>query len=419
MKIKMTDKKIQSLQPPKTGRLALTDALEPGLDLRVTQTDQRTWSIRCWTGPSDKRVQRRVTLGHPRERDGFPVLSLAAARQAARSIKQAAVEGKALVPGDGLKGAQTFGELAEQYITAIKDKRRPKTMGEVERVLRHKDLASWRDRPAAAISPDDARRLRDAIHERGAGVMATRYLRTVSAMGKWAVSEGKLSESPTRGVKPRATEKERERWLDNRELGAFWNACGRLGYPLGTMGQMLLLTATRLRESGEAEWREFNLGQRLWTIPGVRTKNKKPLAVHMSEPMMTLWREMDERRQRVEMLRSARYLFVASRGGRFVDYARMKAAIDVEMAAELGAPPAPWVLHDLRRSAATKLADLGVAPHVVEKILNHSKGATIGGPVGRIYNKHPYLEQRKDALELLGQHVTALAELKIVPLRRA
>src|SRR6516165_1406689 len=108
MRRKLSDKLIQSAQPPKSGRLVLTDTLEPGLDLRVTETDARSWSVRVWTGPDDKRVQRRVTLGHPRERDGQPVLSLAAARQAAREVKQAAAEGKALVPGDGIKGARTW-----------------------------------------------------------------------------------------------------------------------------------------------------------------------------------------------------------------------------------------------------------------------------------------------------------------------
>lgn len=125
---KLSDKLVQSVQSPKTGRLTLTDTLEAGLDLRVTETDARSWSVRVWTGPADKRVQRRITLGHPRERDGFPVLSLAAARQGARDIKQAAAEGRPLVPGDGLKGAMTWGALTENYLKSIEGKKRPSTV---------------------------------------------------------------------------------------------------------------------------------------------------------------------------------------------------------------------------------------------------------------------------------------------------
>jgi hypothetical protein len=65
------------------------------------------------------------------------------------------------------------------------------------------------------------------------------------------------------------------------------------------------------------------------------------------------------------------------------------------------------------------MAALDIAPHIVEKILNHSKGEGLGGPIARIYNQHQYLSQRKEALETLGKFVVGLAEPKVVPLRRA
>jgi integrase len=296
---------------------------------------------------------------------------LAQARQAARDVKQAAAEGRALVPGDGLKGAMTWGELSEKYITAIEAKRRPKTMSEIERILRHADLAAWRDRPAVSITSADMRALRDAVHERGP-VMATRYLRTVSALGTWAVDEALLPETPTMGVKPRAVEKERDRVLDDREIGIFWRACGRLGYPLGTIGQMLLLTATRLRETGHMEWREVDIDHRTWTIPAIRSKTRKEHVVHLSDPALAILRELHEQRERVEALRASPYVFTSS-GKRFVDFARLKDRIDAAMAEELGTAPEDFVLHDIRRSAATTLARLKVAPHIVEKILSHVK----------------------------------------------
>ena len=58
-----------------------------------------------------------------------------------------------------------------------------------------------------------------------------------------------------------------------------------------------------------------------------------------------------------------------------------------------------WVFHDLRRTTATKLAELGIPPHVTEKILNHA-GAETTGPVGKIYQRYNYLEERRAALEL-------------------
>jgi integrase len=322
MRRKLTDKLIQSLQPPKHGRLELADTLEPGLALRVTEDDRRSWAVRCWTGPKEKRVQRRVTLGHPRERDGQPVLTLAAARHVARDVKQCAAEGRALKPGDGLKGTQTWGELGEQYLKAIEGERRLETMRQITRILRHDDLATWHDRPAKAIGPDDVRAVRDRVHERGP-VMATRYLRVVSAMGKWAVSEGKIGTNPAAGILPRARERERDRTLDERETAAFLRGCYTLDYPYPQIGQMLLLTTARLREAAHAEWREIDFDGAIWTIPKERSKNGKPHMLHLSAPLLALLQELREQRERIEMLRDSPYVFTTN-GRKFALFPRSR-----------------------------------------------------------------------------------------------
>jgi hypothetical protein len=103
VRIKLTDRFVVNVKPPEHGRLEFTDTLECGLALRVTANDARSWDQRIWTGPAEARYQRRILLGHPRERDGQPVLSLAQAREASRSIKLAAAEGRPLVIGEGLK----------------------------------------------------------------------------------------------------------------------------------------------------------------------------------------------------------------------------------------------------------------------------------------------------------------------------
>jgi hypothetical protein len=65
MRKKLTDKFIASVQPPKKGRLEFNDLLEPGHVFCVTEHDHRSFSVRVWTGPKDKRRQRRVLLGYP------------------------------------------------------------------------------------------------------------------------------------------------------------------------------------------------------------------------------------------------------------------------------------------------------------------------------------------------------------------
>ena len=60
-----------------------------------------------------------------------------------------------------------------------------------------------------------------------------------------------------------------------------------------------------------------------------------------------------------------------------------------------------WVLHDLRRTVATGMAALGVAPHVADKILNHQSGAISG--IVAVYQRHEFMAERKAAIELWSE----------------
>jgi hypothetical protein len=62
-----------------------------------------------------------------------------------------------------------------------------------------------------------------------------------------------------------------------------------------------------------------------------------------------------------------------------------------------------WVIHDLRRTAVTGMASLGVPPHVADKVLNHQTGAISG--VAAVYQRHEFLVERKQALLAWGKHV--------------
>jgi integrase len=88
----------------------------------------------------------------------------------------------------------------------------------------------------------------------------------------------------------------------------------------------------------------------------------------------------------------------------FTNWSFGKAALDKRLAGKV----APWKLHDLRRTAATRLADLGVQPHVIECILNHHSGFRSG--VSGTYNRSPYLNEMRTALALWADHLKALIE---------
>jgi integrase len=105
--------------------------------------------------------------------------------------------------------------------------------------------------------------------------------------------------------------------------------------------------------------------------------------------------------------REGRDRVFGTRDGAFQGWSNAKTALDARMSATLGHPPEAWRLHDIRRTVATRLADLGVLPHVVEAVLNHISGHKAG--VAGIYNRASYATEKDAALTLWGDHVRMLA----------
>ena len=84
-----------------------------------------------------------------------------------------------------------------------------------------------------------------------------------------------------------------------------------------------------------------------------------------------------------------------------------KAELDARITAlNGGVPIAPFTWHDLRRSAASGMAALGVAPHVIESILNHRSGVISG--IARIYNRHDFRAEKAHALATWAAHLERL-----------
>jgi integrase len=95
-----------------------------------------------------------------------------------------------------------------------------------------------------------------------------------------------------------------------------------------------------------------------------------------------------------------------------------KRIADARKAAGNNTPFVPWVLHDVRRTVATGLADLGIQSHIVEALLNHQSGARRG--VAGIYNRSSYAGEKRQALDLWAAHIEGLIAgrpLNVVQLR--
>jgi integrase len=152
--------------------------------------------------------------------------------------------------------------------------------------------------------------------------------------------------------------------LSDEELGRVIAAAREGGGAYGGIVELLALTAQRREEVAQMTWDELDLEKQVWAIPGTRAKNGKPHTLHLSDAAARVIRSRP---------RTGLYVFGRSNkplGG----FSRAKEELDHR------AKISNWRLHDLRRTAVSGMARLGVAPHVADKILNHTAGTISGGP---------------------------------------
>ena len=210
----------------------------------------------------------------------------------------------------------------------------------------------------------------------------------------WAVANDLAPADPTAGVRKPAKEScARPRADRRRDQGVFWDGTEQLGRPFGLVFRLMLLTAQRESEVAGMRWSELDLDGRTWTIPGARAKNGKPHIVHLNGLAIEV---LDQ----VPRIVDQDLLFSGNGRTAVSGFSSAKARLDAAMGAT------DWVLHDLRRTATTGLARLGIAPHIADKVLNHTAG-TIRG-VAATYNRFEYLDERKAALEAWGRLVESL-----------
>jgi integrase len=234
-----------------------------------------------------------------------------------------------------------------------------------------------------------------AIARNSGTVTAGRARSAISSMFTWAMGEGLCESNPVVGTNKPADATPRDRVLDDSELAAIWAASGDNEY--GKVLKLLMLTAARRSEIAGMRWSEIDLDKGLWVLPKERTKNKRALVLPLSQMALDIIASVPERVGRDQ-------LFGDRAASGFTQWHLPRRALDKRLAGKVGA----WRPHDLRRTSATRMADLGVQPHVIESILNHYGGFRSG--VSGTYNRSPYEREMRAALALWADHVRTLIE---------
>jgi integrase len=375
----MPTKKLAALSIPTLAPGEWYDTVLPGLILRVGAR-RRTWSFRYHGGGS----YHRKPLGH------YPSMPLAEARVAARSMIERIDSGASpepSAPHPRSPDALTLGALLDRYeAMRIREGQKIRTLAKSMRLLRHQ-LRPYLGLPAAQFSKADLRNARNALVEAGTIATANRMLATIGPALRWASEEDLVPVNFTSAIR-RTPGTKRERVLAKQEIKAIWQACGTLDTTEVTKSyaklvRFLLLTAQRRDEA--ASLRHGHILDGTWK----QTANKASRPHSLPLPLLAL--------SLVGRGEARDLVFAGRGGGKIGAFSTMKRMLDKAS----GVPD--WRLHDLRRTAATNMQELGIRNEVVQAILNHA----VPG-VGGVYLRSELEKQKAEALATWAAALTKI-----------
>ncbi len=377
---RLNDLTLRSLQPRKHQYVVFDDSL-PNFGVRVGATGTLSFFVMY----SVHGRRRRDTLGR------FPVLALAEARKLARDrLARIIVEGK----NPHVTTAKTFGEAVDDFFKLYcETQNKPSTAQETQRLMRRDWL------------PLFSRRLLEDIHPREISLEIDRKRRdrpeaarhAFSVLRKffnWAKQHRLVKHSPCDGLQFGFRSNPRTRVLSEIELVKVFTAADDLGYPYAPIVHLLMLTGQRRGEIANLRWSHINEAERTVTLPRQLTKNGRehtfpygPLAAKVIAAIP----------QQGDMLFPARGCDDRPYSG----WSKTKIVLDDRCRVH-------FTLHDLRRTWATYVAELGVHPWVIEAQLNHVSGVVSG--IAAVYNRDKYLNETREAVEKFEIKLAALLE---------
>ena len=421
---KLTARFVETVKTNDT-RQEFLDAGVRGLALRVSTGGAKTWNFR-YKRDSDGR-RRNVTLGR------YPDYSLENARRWATELRAAVARGDdPAAEKRARRLAETFGQIAVEWVWRHGRPNKDRlTLRRDIRMLRRHVLPDLGAMKAGEIAKRDVLRMLDRVVAkpdartevvRKMTHQPNRCFQLVRSIFRWGVGRDLVQIDPTAGLRaPIAKEPVRERTLSADEIRTAWLALDRTpisrehwrrqdgDFPMRRATalalKLALVTAQRIGEVTGICAAELDLNDvtPLWTVPGNRSKNRQPNRVPLSALALCVIAEARG------LAGDSVWLFPGlSCSGPIEPTAPTKAL--ARAMPIIGIPP--FRVHDLRRTAATHIAEMGVAPHTISLVLNHVS-VRRGTVTGRVYNQYSYDREKREALNAWGarlEHIVAGAD---------
>jgi integrase len=395
----LTDSFCRNVDPPPIGRDEYADLRCAGLAFRVTAKNSRSWCFR-FRDPLT-RVTSRATIGT------YPDVGLSDARMRADALRAAVASGKNPVEqeraGRAAAGQRSFAAIAERFM-AEHSRRKKRSSDADERNLKLHVLPKWKSKQIDSIRRADVIELVEGIVADDKPVLANRVQALISSIFSFALDADVIAANPCARLRKRGEEIAGTRVLSDDEIRLFWrrSILPPVSHGLGLALRLELLTGARPSEAAEIALKELagldKPDAATWTIPAERTKNQRihlvplvPMAVVLINSALEL---VDD---------DADHLFPSPTKRGSIDghslAVAMRRMVESDKLTGAGSkswrehPPTP---HDLRRTFATRLAELGVAKEDRDACLNHIP-ADVGS---KHYDQYERAKEKRSALEL-------------------
>lgn len=421
--VELTDRFCQSAKALEGCQTDYFDTVVKGLCLRVSPAGTKAWNL-VYSKADGKRA--RMKIGRYSE---IPLGGDEGARQRAKNMRASIGDGgDPIAEKKALAASQTVADMVENYVTRRASTKR--SSAEIARRLR-KNVSGYdgdgkkiEDRSEGCIGDvklvdlhrRDLTKCIDAVKDRGAHVEANRVFEDLRAMVRWAKGRGDLDDNLVEGMTKPTETVERDRVLTADEIKKMWAALPDADMRESTRRilRLCLITGQRVGEIAGLVRDEIDLEKRVWKIPPARAKNKKEHSVPLSDMAVAIIRDQIEA---VEALAERKdravpnWVFPGPGSRAAVTGASVPKAVKREEVAKRGKATimgiAPWTPHDLRRSAATGMAELGVSPFIIAHVLGHVS-VTKATVTGKHYDKYDYGKEKREALELWADRLAGI-----------
>lgn len=410
-----TEAFVRSAKPRDGRRSAYFDGATPGLELRVSPGGAKTWAFRY--RDASGRTLRLVLGSHP--------------STGLKKARERALEARRLVSGGGdpqsekraqaaaarAQKVRTIRDLAGAFLEAAEARNRPGSVAVDRQRIETHILPKLGGQVIGAVTRSQVRELVNDIGRRGQGVTANRVAALVVRLYRFAADELDMPlENPGKGLQSTFEERSRTRVLNDGELRDVWNGLAGPNFsPLTEqMALCLRLCALTLQRGSEVcglRIEEVDLAQRIWVIPGARTKNHRDHVVPLSAEAMAAIQQAvallpagsTGKAPKAGPLFPSRTDAEASMTRHALTRAMKRLCDKLEIT---DASP-----HDLRRTGATNITSerVGMPRFVVSAVLNHV--SEMGG-VTQVYDRNEYLPEKRRALEAWAKLLIEIAEGK-------